>query len=219
MSKEPKFKVEDNGDLIHLKNGEIAGNVKEGQFSHSSYGKSPGVKRWVNEFVREKGFTVVATPSILPPTAKKKAPIETQQSPIPVSPTMSAADVIAAAKKLGLEVSKPQKQDNPALPKARPKEYPMGENGNSEFPADNVPPAPPKSVELGDKTPEFIAWVKEWFPEEFIVRYDIRPPAKVVRMVDEKNETTGKIEKRPQEKTMPISGRGIPGYAKPNERR
>jgi hypothetical protein len=68
-------------------------------------------------------------------------------------------------------------------------------------PAKDIPKRPKMDLALGDKTPAVVEWYRKYKPEEYKVRYGIRGPGTVTKIVRyEQDQKTGK--KRPVYETV-----------------
>jgi hypothetical protein len=77
-----------------------------------------------------------------------------------------------------------------------------------------IPPMPKKSMRLGDKTPEVVAWYKKYHPEEYEARYGIKGPGTVTKTRKVMDPTTGLPTTEVYEQEAIIATRKIAGTEK-----
>lgn len=67
-----------------------------------------------------------------------------------------------------------------------------GTSQESPYKPDQIPPAPKKSPKYGDKTPEYVEWLKKYYPERYNERYGIRGPGVVTKVREGVDPKTGR---------------------------
>ena len=71
-----------------------------------------------------------------------------------------------------------------------------------------IPPPPPKNKRDGDKTKEYVEWLKQWKPEEFESRYGIKGPGSVTKFRKVPHpEIRGRFSREPYSKPALIAVR------------
>jgi hypothetical protein len=78
----------------------------------------------------------------------------------------------------------------------------------------DIPPMPKKSMRLGDKTPEVVAWYKKYHPAEYKARYGIRGPGTVTKTRKVMDPVTGLPTTEVYEQEAVIADRKIAGTEK-----
>lgn len=59
----------------------------------------------------------------------------------------------------------------------------------------DIPPPPKKSLRFGDKTPEYVEWMKKYKPNEYAAHYGIRGIGTVTKVREEINPVNGRPRK------------------------
>lgn len=75
--------------------------------------------------------------------------------------------------------------------------------------AASIPPPPKKSSRFGDKTPEFVEWLKKYKPEEYKNRYGIIGPGEVTRVENTVNSQGRPAIRRYKETGVTLARRKV----------